>query len=402
MSDSLLAALRDVVSSDAVLADAGDSTPRVAPETDVEWSGVLQLALARGITCRVEGNGTRAGWAPDARPAELVLSTARTRGVVAYEPGDGTLTARAGTAMAELAEVGAGGGHHVTPDVAHPTRSTLGGVLASGCSGFDRLRYGPARHNLLGMRVVLADGSVASAGGRLVKNVTGYDLHRLWAGSFGRLCVVLEASLRLYPLPDARACARLAYPTRADALAAARRVGNEPIRPTALVVHGGELFVFLVGRTEVVEWELERVRDTADGEAVERLDAGAERDARERLRDFLPSGAPSLELATRPSRFAAALDGVERAAHACDVPTETVAHPAIATATVRLGPATEDAYTRFRDSLSNFDERVTWRDVPGAPSASLEGATSDAAALMRELEAALDPTGVLGAGGARV
>ena len=73
-------------------------------------------------------------------------------------------------------------------------------MISAGASGVDRLAYGPVRHNLLGTIVCLADGSRTKSGGQLVKNVTGYDLHRLYCGAHGTLCIVLEASLRLYPL----------------------------------------------------------------------------------------------------------------------------------------------------------------------------------------------------------
>jgi glycolate oxidase iron-sulfur subunit len=133
---------------------------------------------------------------------DLLLSTAALRAIVAYEPGDGTLTAQAGCTLADLTATVRGGGHRLTPDVACPERATLGGVIASGRSGLDRERYGPVRHHVLGLSVALADGTITKSGGRLVKNVTGFDLHRLHCGARGTLGVILEASLRLFPEPE--------------------------------------------------------------------------------------------------------------------------------------------------------------------------------------------------------
>src|SRR5260221_4758069 len=165
----------------------------VCPANDDEVVEVIRLAAKERWRLSPVGLGLDF-------PAEVdfLFSTRRITGVVAYEPGDGTLSARAGTRMAELERVTRAAGNHLTPRVAAADRSTLGGVLAEGRSGIDRLRYGPSRHHVLGMRVALADGSVVKSGGRLVKNVTGYDMHRLYCRSLGSLCVVLEVSMRLF------------------------------------------------------------------------------------------------------------------------------------------------------------------------------------------------------------
>jgi len=153
----------------------------------------------------VQGNGSSG---PPPAGADWILSTRRLVGIVAYEPGDGTLTARAGTTFAALDEATERGGHVVTPDVAYPARATLGGAVGEGRSGFDRLRYGPTRHHVLGVRALLADGTFAKSGGQLVKNVTGYDLHRLYCGSRGSLCALVEVSLRLFPRHSSFAAGR--------------------------------------------------------------------------------------------------------------------------------------------------------------------------------------------------
>ena len=122
--------------------------------------------------------------------------------------------------MAALAETVHAGGHHLTPDVPRPAESTLGGVVAAGQSGHDRVRYGPVRHHVLGVEVALADGSVVRSGGRLVKNVTGFDLHRLHCGAEGSLGILLGASMRLFPRPE-RTVLLASVPTDAQAASAA-------------------------------------------------------------------------------------------------------------------------------------------------------------------------------------
>lgn len=180
-------------------ADGEGERPLAAPRSEEEWSEVLRLAGREGWACLVVGRGSKPGWTRPPKRVDLVLSTRGYAGVVAYEPGDGTVTARAGSTMDEIAREVRAGGHHLTPDVPRPGASTLGGVVAAGQSGLDRLRFGPVRHNVLGMRVALADGSIAKTGGRLVKNVTGYDLPRLAAGSLGSLGVITQVCLKLWP-----------------------------------------------------------------------------------------------------------------------------------------------------------------------------------------------------------
>jgi len=177
------------------LADA--EIPMAAPETEEELIDLVREAREGGLKVLPIGNGTRLGGVHGCG-ADLLLSTRKLTGVVAYEPGDGTVTARAGTLMSELAEAISLGGHRLTPDVPRPAEATLGGVLADSWSGGDRLRFGPTRHHVLGLRVLSSDGVVTKTGGRLVKNVTGFELHRLYAGSGGGLCLILEASLRLF------------------------------------------------------------------------------------------------------------------------------------------------------------------------------------------------------------
>jgi glycolate oxidase FAD binding subunit len=131
------------------------------------------------------------------------LCLARLRGVVDWHPHEGTITALAGTPMIELEELAARDGWRVLPQLPDPAGASAGGMVAAGQSGLERLRHGPLRHHLLGARLALPDGSVVKSGSRLVKNVTGYDLHRLAAGARGTTGVVVEASLRLAPLPRA-------------------------------------------------------------------------------------------------------------------------------------------------------------------------------------------------------
>lgn len=277
---------------------AGES-PVACPANDEEAVEAIRLAA------KERWKLSPIGFGPELRPdVDFLLSTRRIAGVVAYEPGDGTLTARAGTTMSELDRVAREGGNHLTPRVAAPDRSTLGGVLAGGRSGIDRLRYGPARHHVLGMRVALADGSIAKSGGRLVKNVTGYDLHRLYCGSRGSLCVVLEASMRLFAGFEREAL--LTAPARdlEGALESARAADALGVRPLAIRAENvldpesrWRVHVLLAGRSDLVDWGRRTILSTLPGAAE-----GSE--SIDRLRD---AEVDASRMTERPSRLAARL-----------------------------------------------------------------------------------------------
>jgi len=234
--------------------------PLVAPQSEAGMAEFLRAAATDGWKLVVVGNGSKLSWYPAPANVDVILSSARLSGVSAYEPEDGTLSAWAGTPLLELEETVRAGGHHLSPEVPRPESATLGGVVASASSGFDRLRYGAVRENVLGLRVALPDGKVVKSGGRLVKNVTGYDLHRLLCGSHGTLGVITEVSLRLYPWPVAAGLLSASYATREEALSKARKALACPVHPVAIVVSDlgpGEshrLELFLAGREDVIEF----------------------------------------------------------------------------------------------------------------------------------------------------
>jgi len=128
------------------------------------------------------------------------VSTSRMTGIVDYKPDDLTVVVRCGTTLEELDETLQATGHSAVLPESSPGR-TVGGVIASGASGYRRLRYGPTRDRVIGIKFVTGYGEVVNAGGQLVKNVTGYDIPRLMTGSYGALGFVAEISLKLWPLP---------------------------------------------------------------------------------------------------------------------------------------------------------------------------------------------------------
>jgi glycolate oxidase FAD binding subunit len=184
-------------------------------------------ALGRwGVGVLVRGGGSRLGLGNPPRAAEAFLSTERLSGVDEFEPGEGVCHVAAGTTLAALRTTVAAGGWELPFDPPGE-RASVGGTLACAALGPRALGFGPPRDHVLGLEVVLASGERTRCGGRVVKNVTGYDLAKLYTGSLGTLGVIEGAWLRLRPLPErTRVLEVAALPAEgacAAGLAAARR-----------------------------------------------------------------------------------------------------------------------------------------------------------------------------------
>ncbi len=405
---SLEARLRQLVASEELgRHDTGErDLPMVSPRDEGSCATLLKAADTEGWRLVVLGGGSMSACYPPLYEVDLVLSTKALCGVVAYEPEDGTLTARVGTSMAELERTVQEGGHHLSPEVADPEHATLGGVVAGGRSGFDRLRHGSVRENVLGMRVALADGKLVKSGGKLVKNVTGYDLHRLFCGSHGTLGVISEVSLRLYPKPPAQCVVQATFAERTEALARVERLSESPIGPLALLVSdlpggdGHRLELVLAGRRDVIEWETERVREVVPEATV--LDPEASQARRQELREI--EGQATLAFHTTPS----ALESTLATMTACALTADSVGsapsfvlHPRLATGSVRFKSDTELVGLARALSESGLPARLYWPGIPPEDRLSIPAfpAPSRAArSLMERLRASLDPKGIFATG----
>ena len=243
----------------------------LAPSDARGCAGALREAAQAGRSLRIRGNGTKDGLG-DLLPTDDVLFTGGLTGVVDHVPADLTATVRAGTKLRDLQAALAERGQFLPVDPPHRD-ATIGGIVCANSNGLGTLRYGSVRDLLIGSTTALADGSVARAGGRVVKNVAGYDLNKLLVGSFGTLGVLVEATFKVLPLPALRgACARV-LPDAGTAFARADTIVRTSLRPAALVVErrGREwrLVVAAAGERAVVD----RMLREAGGDAVADPDA---------------------------------------------------------------------------------------------------------------------------------
>ncbi|HEX2299890.1 MAG TPA: FAD-binding oxidoreductase [Pseudonocardiaceae bacterium] len=232
-ADELRAACGEV--TEAGVDDVVDRVPArwvARPAGTAEVAAVLRAAAALGLRVVARGSGTRLGWGTPPRELDLILDTSRMNAVLAHRAGDLVVSAQAGLGLAELQATLAPHGQRLALDGGDGSGGTLGGTIATAAAGPLRYRFGSVRDLIIGITVVLADGTVAKAGGTVVKNVAGYDLAKLYTGSLGTLGVITEAVFRLHPLPEASRWITVTaeHPEpAADAVAAVRQSQHDPV-----------------------------------------------------------------------------------------------------------------------------------------------------------------------------
>src|SRR6516165_9036853 len=171
------------------------------PASEQELAALLSSANEAQIAGIPRGGGTKLAWGNPPKRADLVLSTARLNRILEHAWADLTVTVEAGCTLQFLQETLSKHGQRLAFDGLWPHRATIGGILSTNDSGALRLRFGALRDLVIGTTLALPDGTLASSGGKVVKNVAGYDLSKLVTGAFGTLGVITRAVFRLHPLP---------------------------------------------------------------------------------------------------------------------------------------------------------------------------------------------------------
>lgn len=342
------------------------------------------------------GAGTAADWgAPHAGDATPVSVTGLS-GVIAHNPGDMTVSVGAGTPLADLQQVLAGSGQRVALDAARVRRgATVGGLFATADAGPLALGFGTLRDLVIGVTVVLADGTVARSGGHVIKNVAGYDLAKLLHGAYGTFGVVGEIVLRLHPLPAATRTVALRVPDPAGLPAAGRAVTDTPVEAAALEWVDGRLLALLEGTEAGVEGRASRLVDLlgADAEVLSTADADAAWDAHRDAVDVRPDDRAVLRVGVAPTRLGDLLGGVVAELGAAGV----TAAPAtgVATFTVPADPVAVDA---VHARVADLGGTSTLRARPSGSAVPAWGPTPSSAVLLRSVAAAFDPDHRLGRG----
>jgi len=211
----------------------------VEPGTEQELAKVLNLAEDAGLAVIPRGGGTKLAWGNPPARADLILSTARLNRILEHAWADLTMTVEAGCTIGKLQETLAKHGQRLALDALWPEQATVGGVLSTNDSGALRLRFGSLRDLIIGATLALPDGTLASSGGKVVKNVAGYDLSKLATGALGTLGVITRAVFRVHPLPKETRTLTCACDDLADAQRLVRAVLDSKLAHSALQIRCG-------------------------------------------------------------------------------------------------------------------------------------------------------------------
>jgi glycolate oxidase FAD binding subunit len=342
-----------------------------------DLAGVRDAVLDAGGPLLVAGAGTAADWAGTPAPVAAVLDTTALTGVLAHNPGDMTVSVRAGTPLRVLAGELAGHGQHVALDAARVAGgATVGGLVATGDAGPAALVRGSLRDLVIGVTLVLADGSVARSGGHVIKNVAGYDLAKLLHGSYGTLAVLAEVVLRLHPVPAAAATVAVPCTVAEAARLAARVLGG----PT-----DGLLLVRIEGSAAALGERAARLRELLGAPAGDGDDGDPWRRHAELTRGA--PGAAVLRIGVRPSRLPALLAALPATAVTAGLGTGV--------ATASLPP---DAVAAAHGAVAAAGGTSVLRARPPGADLPAWGPPPSAIGVLRAVKAAFDPDGRLGPG----
>ncbi len=395
-----MSAARPGTQADAVLG----VVPRTVlePTSLDEAVSAMQGAAREKMRLTFVGGGTDLGLGSPPSALDAVLRTVRLSRVVEHAPADQIVVAEAGLTLGALQRALAGAGQRLALDPPRPEEATLGGIVAANAFGPLRTRFGAARDLIIGVSFVRADGVLARGGGKVVKNVAGFDLPRLLVGSLGTLGLIATVTFRLHPLPEARATVRLAGLDGARVwsfVRAARAAQLEPAAVAALKVEGDELGFSFEGFAPGVAQQVERLcaiasKDGLPAEVLEPAAAAAfwERHDRARaggtLRLKLAAPVASLPrlMAEAIAPLCAALPGAAAAVY----PTLGIGFVACEVGAL---DSTRAALSRGREAAAGLGGSLVVCAAPAVMLGGIDpwGAPPESLALMRCLKDRLDP-----------
>lgn len=376
------------------------------PDSIEDVSHLLAWANERGAKIVPTGSGTKLDRGAPPEGCDILLDLSRIAGVIEHAAGDMTVSVRAGTRLAGLQDELAKAGQFLAIDP--PVPGTVGGLIAAGDSGPHRLRYGGVRDMLLGVTFVRADGTVARAGSKVVKNVAGYDLPKLLTGSLGTLGVIVEAIFRLYPVPPASVTVIAKDVEVREAALRAARLLVSGLVPTIVDYYAEGPVGVLAARFETspraAQGQAERALTIV--EASDQLEGPPEQALWDVFDGITRTGEQDVlvRLITMQSELPDLLERAQRQAEQAGLRLSLRAHMGHGHALLHLHePASDAAVHLLRAIRSDAETRrsslVIWR-APHEVREQIDvwGDPGEALALMRNVKRQFDPNGTLNPG----
>jgi glycolate oxidase FAD binding subunit len=389
---------------------APTTTPQVAllqPETPAALADALRQASAQKQSIVIRGAGTKMDWGRPAGRIDAFLDTRALSKILAHAHGDLTATIEAGASFADVNAALARHGQWLPLDPAFADRATIGGLLATNDSGPLRHRYGTPRDLVIGVQLATADGTLAKAGGQVVKNVAGYDLGRLVAGSFGSLAAIVSATFKLSPLPKASKTLVVSVADDARLGEIVRQMMASQLEPLAFELRSAEasryeIAIRFASLPAVVDAQIAQARallaplapsiDIAEGDAEQTV----WRDHNARMWSGDAHHAV-VRASWLPANIATALADLKASGGAIGL----LGRAAVGTGLLRIDGDTDAqarVITRLRQS-SAFGNIVVLRGTDALKAAvDVWGSMGDREPLLASLKRALDPHNTLNAG----
>ncbi len=252
--------VREATADDAI--EGVEPSLVVEPGSVEEISAVMKLAAREDLAVSPRGGGTKIHVGNPPQRLDLILSTARMNEIMEHTPGDQIVRVEAGVKLEDLQEQVSGSDQMLVLDPPE-SGATVGGIIAANSSGPRRYKYGTIRDLIIGITIVLHDGTVAKAGSKVVKNVAGYDLSKLFTGSLGTLGVIATANFRLHPRPAAARTVAVEVAGSRQAQAAAQAIVHSQVEATAVELHYGEDEKILTVLLESIPGGIEAKVETA-------------------------------------------------------------------------------------------------------------------------------------------
>jgi glycolate oxidase FAD binding subunit len=376
------------------------------PKSIAELSEVMTIAYTncwRVLPC---GSGSKLHWG-GLTEVDLIISTARMNQLIDHAVGDLTVTAEAGMRIADLQTELAKGGQFLAIDPSYAATATLGGIVATGDTGALRQRYGGIRDILIGLSLVRSDGAIAKAGGRVVKNVAGYDLMKLFTGSYGTLGVISQVSFRIYPLPAAARTVMLQGNAEARCSADTARVAQatqtllaSSLTPTAIALVPSPGQISLLARFQNLEVSVEQQSNQLLklGEALgltgKSWSGGEEAEQWQQLQEQVEaSDVPiACKIGVLPAKAVETLAEINAI-----VPTTGCLYPGSGLGTLRFANSSVQTLLNIRALCQVQGGFLTVLEAPAEIKRSIEvwGYSGNALDLMRKIKHQFDPQALL-------
>jgi len=377
----------------------------VEPASEQELAAVLSCANDAEIAVIPRGGATKLTWGNPPKRAGLILSTARLNRILEHAWADLTVTVEAGCTLQALQEKLAQHGQRLALDGLWPEHATIGGALSTNDSGALRLRFGALRDLIIGVTIALPDGTLASSGGKVVKNVAGYDLPKLTTGALGTLGVIARAIFRLHPLPSGRRTISFSATSVDEMQRQILAIQDAKLAHTALQIRGdseGRLAadILFEGTEAGLAAEESQLLTLVGGSAL-RQSAEFVWGARQNLWPPPPVNAVVAKLCVLPSAIATTIHSVKRIADPRNLHFQYVVQ-ATGIGTLRVegdAKACKPAIEQIRAELERSRSSLVVLHQPlGLEPLEAWGSAGDAISLMRAVKYQLDPKNILNPG----